>query len=58
MKVKIPVTKLLGLLGKVIAASKGGISKDEAQMLGNELLEIALDILGKSLPEHVEIPVK
>jgi hypothetical protein len=55
MKIRIPVRQLVALLGKVIKAAPGGISKEEATALGTELLEIALSILGTSLPEHVEV---
>jgi len=55
MKIRIPVKQIVGLLGKLVKAAPGGISKEEAQALGAELLDIALAILGTSLPEHVEV---
>lgn len=58
MKVKIPIARLIALVGKLIKAAKGGISKEEAEELGHDLLEIALSILGDTLPKEVTIPTK
>jgi len=43
----IPLVKLFRLIGRLIAFSKGGISKEEGAVLLEDLAEIAADIAGK-----------
>lgn len=54
MKIKVPVAKLVALIGHLISYSKDGISKEEAASLGVELLSIAASLLG----DEISIPIK
>lgn len=45
MKIKIPVFEIVALLGKIIKAAKGGISKDEALDIATDLAAIAASVL-------------
>lgn len=44
MKIQIPLAKVLAIVGKVIRYARGGISKDEAADLVQDLLALAADI--------------
>ncbi len=41
---KLPIVKIMRLIGKLIRASKGGISKEEALDLLEDLSSISFDI--------------
>ncbi len=43
--------KLIKLIVKVVRYSKGGLSKEERQELGQDLLELAADVLEEVLDE-------
>ncbi len=43
--------KLIKLIVKVIKYSKGGLTKEERQELGQDLLELAADVLEEVLDE-------
>jgi hypothetical protein len=49
MKIKVPVAKLVTLIGHLISYAKDGISKEEAAALGVELLGIAASLLGDEI---------
>lgn len=42
--VKLPIVKIMRLIGKLIRASKGGLSKEEALDLLEDLSSISFDI--------------
>ena len=44
-RIKVPVPRLLRLLGKVIRYASGGISPQEARDIASDLLEIAGEIV-------------
>ena len=52
--VKIPLARLVRLTGELVRAAPGGISRVEADRAGQELLAIALGMVGQTLPEEVE----
>ena len=41
----IPWSKVMGLVAKIIKFSKGGISKEEAALLAEDLLLLAADLI-------------
>ena len=42
--VKLPIVKIMRLIGKLIRASKGGLSKEEALDLLEDLSSLSFDI--------------
>ena len=52
--IKIPVSKIFALVGKLFASIPGGITPDER----DELVALLLDILISIAPETISIPMK
>jgi len=53
MQIKLPLAKIAQLIVKLVKASKGGITKEEAAELGLELLDLVVALLG----EEIVIPL-
>lgn len=55
MKIRIPVARIVHLLGTLLAAAPGGISRPEAETIARELAGIGLALLRQVAPDEVEV---
>lgn len=58
MTIRIPIARIRKLVGTLVKVVPGGITKEEAQTLGQELVDLGLEILLQLAPEgEIQIPV-